>query len=223
MVHGQALRMRLELQRLAQRHGVVLADAVTLPLVSYSDHDLIVEGYASTSDIDLTRMKFRSHAICWPPFTRAGDVPLLYRHDPAQPAGRVDSLDYDDRGRLLVRATVTHPEARRCAAFSMLVPRCCATSCATTIVRAAFTPRAADAVGRGVAHTDAGEPASLSNGAISSSGCQAILFDDAATRRAGRADDANTSPTPEGVIDHDHDPRSMSEHDDLYVAARRCP
>ena len=102
MVHGQALRMRLELQRLAQRHGVVLADAVTLPLVSYSDHDLIVEGYASTSDIDLTRMKFRSHAICWPPFTRAGDVPLLYRHDPAQPAGRVDSLDYDDRGRLLV-------------------------------------------------------------------------------------------------------------------------
>ena len=62
MVHGQALRMRLELQRLAQRHGVVLADAVTLPLVSYSDHDLIVEGYASTSDIDLT-----PHEV---PFTR---------------------------------------------------------------------------------------------------------------------------------------------------------
>ena len=50
---------------------------------------------------------------------RGGYPKLLFRHDETQSAGQVDSLEYDDHGRLKVRATVTHELARRCGAFSI--------------------------------------------------------------------------------------------------------
>src|SRR4051794_20762582 len=99
-VHGQALRMRSDLHRLAQRHGVALADAVTLPLAPATSGAMVLEGFATTPDIDLTRLKFRPHAICWPPLNRAAEVPLLYRHDHDQVAGIIESLSYDAGGRL---------------------------------------------------------------------------------------------------------------------------
>ena len=47
------------------------------------------------------------------------DLPLLYNHDAKEPAGSIDALYYDAKGQLMVRATVTHPRARRCQAFSI--------------------------------------------------------------------------------------------------------
>ena len=40
-------------------------------------------------------------------------------HDPAQPAGWIKSLSYDERGNLCISAHVDHPLARRCCAFSI--------------------------------------------------------------------------------------------------------
>jgi hypothetical protein len=46
--------------------------------------------------------------------------PLLFDHLAEQPAaGSVDWLSYDDKGQLLVRATVSHPTAKRCQHFSV--------------------------------------------------------------------------------------------------------
>jgi hypothetical protein len=57
-------------------------------------------------------MKFRPWCFFW-----QGKPKLLHRH--AEPAGEILDLCHDARGRLCVRARVTHPEARRCPAFSV--------------------------------------------------------------------------------------------------------
>jgi hypothetical protein len=36
-----------------------------------------------------------------------------------EPAGEILQMDYDPRGQLVVRAKVSHPEARRCGHFSI--------------------------------------------------------------------------------------------------------
>jgi hypothetical protein len=46
-------------------------------------------------------------------------IPLLYKHRADQVVGRIDALEYDDAGQLLIRAHVTHELARRCNAFSV--------------------------------------------------------------------------------------------------------
>jgi len=46
-------------------------------------------------------------------------VPLCYDHQPEQRAGRVELLAHNDRGELMIRAYVDHPEAGRCNAFSV--------------------------------------------------------------------------------------------------------
>jgi hypothetical protein len=50
------------------------------------------------------------------PFER--EIPLLFRHDPNQPAGRVEEVRSTDKG-LHVRAIVQHPEAKCCPYFSV--------------------------------------------------------------------------------------------------------
>ena len=46
-------------------------------------------------------------------------MPLLWKHDPDQVAGKIEDIDYDSEGNLLVRAEVDHPLARRAGAFSI--------------------------------------------------------------------------------------------------------
>ena len=67
-----------------------------------------------TADIDLQRTKFRPHALWWHSLP-----PLYLAHDETTPVGTVDSLEYDQRGRLHVTATVTHDAAKRCNGFSV--------------------------------------------------------------------------------------------------------
>jgi phage head maturation protease len=114
MSHGQALSLRLKLERLRIVHGVAV-DLVSIPALPAVDGDLIVEGLASTCDLDLARTKFAPFA-----FDNVGTkVPLLYRHDKDQVAGAVQRLWYDPKGNLKVKALLTHPEAKRCSAFSV--------------------------------------------------------------------------------------------------------
>ena len=46
-------------------------------------------------------------------------APVIFRHDPKAPAGTIEELKYTDTGALYIRACVSHPEARRCNAFSI--------------------------------------------------------------------------------------------------------
>ena len=112
-----ALEMRVRISRLMRRHSVV-SDPLSIPLAPPTDHAQVLEGYASTTDLDLDRVKIRPYAFGWPLLIREMP-PLYHKHDASQVAGEIEDLSYDDRGNLLVRARVDHPQARRCGAFSI--------------------------------------------------------------------------------------------------------
>jgi hypothetical protein len=63
---GEALRMRYQLSELARRHRISEPPIAALPLLDPVDHDVIVEGFAMTPDIDHHRMKFRPWSLFWP-------------------------------------------------------------------------------------------------------------------------------------------------------------
>jgi hypothetical protein len=115
IITGQALAMRLKLKNLMQRHRVQPEPCV-IPLTDPTDHPMILEGYGATIDLDADRTKLRGWAF-GPP--ERLNVPLYYKHDPDQVAGKIWDLAYDNEGNLLCRTEVHHPLARRCGAFSV--------------------------------------------------------------------------------------------------------
>src|SRR6185503_9753553 len=76
---GQALKMRLELKQLGQRHAIAQKSMV-IPLTAPLDHPQILEGYAATIDLDADRQRFRRYAFGYPLQRNAKNVPLLWRH-----------------------------------------------------------------------------------------------------------------------------------------------
>ena len=110
--------MRLQLRTLMLRHHLV-PQPVQLPLFDQSNHDLVVEGYASTDDVDGDRVKFRPYCFGWPLLFRNGYPPLYLKHDTAREVGRVDHCQYDDFGSVQIWATVTDAVAKRMPAFSI--------------------------------------------------------------------------------------------------------
>jgi hypothetical protein len=113
---GQGFRMQLQTRRLMRRHGIE-PDIVLIPMTEPTELPQILEGLAATTQVDLQRNRFRPYAFVWSPDVRS--VRLLFKHKAAEVAGTIDHLAYDDAGQLLIRCTVTHPEARRCNAFSV--------------------------------------------------------------------------------------------------------
>ena len=110
-----ALEMRVQLRRLMNKHQHQ-PTLCHVPLAPHTPHTMMLLGFASTTDTDADRVKFRSHAFTW---DRRQLPLLLHKHNAAQPAGTIESLDYDTNGNLRIRARVDHPEARRCNAFSV--------------------------------------------------------------------------------------------------------
>ena len=82
---------------------------------------MILSGLASTPDLDLHRTRLRAYCLGYPLPKYCKHVPLLLKHRADEPAGEIESLEYDDRGGLLIRARVDDPTARRCGAFSVAV------------------------------------------------------------------------------------------------------
>jgi hypothetical protein len=117
-VPARGLELRFALARLARQHRVAFTPCI-LPLNDPAPGGMVLEGYASASDVDRERMQFRAYAFGYPLLFRRGLPPLYHRHDETRPVGHVDPLEYDDQGQLRVRATVTHELARRCGAFSI--------------------------------------------------------------------------------------------------------
>ena len=111
--------MSLRLGQLMKKHAIATPTRIAIPLAAPTDHPMVLEGYAATTDIDHQRMKLRAYAFGFPLRKQYRNVPLLFRHDPEQVAGTIDEIDYDQRGNLRIKATVTHPLAKRCGAFSV--------------------------------------------------------------------------------------------------------
>jgi len=110
---SEALRMKIELAALMQRHRAGPQPFTPKALLPPVDLDIIVEGIASPCVVDREFTKFSPR--CWvQPFNRR--IPLLFRH--GRPAGKVEEVRITDRG-LYVRARVTDPEAKRCPYFSI--------------------------------------------------------------------------------------------------------
>lgn len=118
---GSAMQMQLTLSSLMRRHGAIGAKPCIIPLASPIDGPIDVSGLASTTDIDLTRQKFRGWAfsnLCL--YLKGYPFPkLLYRHDESEVAGEITKLSYEDRGQLRISAQVSHERAKRCTAFSV--------------------------------------------------------------------------------------------------------
>lgn len=116
-----ALAMQIELKRLALRHDAAEPKPCFVPLAAPVDYVIEITGLASTTDIDLSRQRFRAYAFNNPCLLLSGyPLPkLLYKHDESQIAGTIQSLGYDDRGNLRICAEVTHDLAKRCNAFSI--------------------------------------------------------------------------------------------------------
>ncbi|WP_439407937.1 hypothetical protein ACNJX9_04405 [Bradyrhizobium sp. DASA03076] len=109
---GEAIRMRLELKRLARKYRIAPAQCSPTAPLPPVDGDWVFEGFAAPTVIDHERTKFAPH--CWLPFK--SDIPLLYRH--GRPAGEVLKVRATDEG-LHVRALVRDNESKRCTHFSV--------------------------------------------------------------------------------------------------------
>ena len=112
------LELRLALQRLQRQHGVTPTPCI-LPLAPATPGPVLVEGRATTGDVDRDRTRIRAYCLGYPLPRYCRGVPLLFRHEAKQPAGEILDLSYDERGALKVFARVTHPVAARCGAFSV--------------------------------------------------------------------------------------------------------
>ena len=124
-----ALLMARDLERLMIRHSQTLATPDLVPLAPPTDHPLVLEGFASTTDVvDAERAPLAFGA------SLPKDLPLLYNHDAKQPVGTIDALYYDAKGQLLVRAPSPTP-APGAARPSALVPGFATTPCATPTAR----------------------------------------------------------------------------------------
>ena len=119
-ITARALQMQLDLGSLMKARGLNFCPK-SLPLVNGDDRTITVFGLASTVGVDLSFQKFRGWAFDNLCTTLRGfpKPPLLFKHDPSQVAGTIESLGYDDRGNLRIVAEVTHEQARRCPAFSV--------------------------------------------------------------------------------------------------------
>jgi HK97 family phage prohead protease len=89
---------------------------IEIPLAEPMVHPALIEGVAATAHIDLDRMQLKP--FCFGTLKRER-VRLLYKHDPTQIAGKIQELHWDDRGQLLLKAVVTHDQAKRCSALSV--------------------------------------------------------------------------------------------------------
>jgi hypothetical protein len=89
------------------RLGLTMPSPALVPIAAPTSGPMVLSGLASTLDTDIERVAFAPFAFEWP-----AHVPLHYDHT-GQIAGRIELLAQNDRGELMIRAYVDHPDARR--------------------------------------------------------------------------------------------------------------
>jgi hypothetical protein len=110
---GQALRMSVELRRLRQRWQVELSEPPPIQLSPLLNHECIIEGLASTTDLDLDHVKLAPRALTWPT-----PVQLLIHHDFDRPGGTIEQLSYTKNGSVWAKCKVSG-EGTQYNAFSV--------------------------------------------------------------------------------------------------------
>ena len=98
---AQALKLAVELRRLRRRWDVYIAEPPPIELSPPLDYACVLEGLASTTDLDLDRVQLAPFALTW-----SGKVPLLIHHDFDRPAGEIKELSYTKDGSVHVSATL---------------------------------------------------------------------------------------------------------------------
>ena len=111
---GQALRMAVELRRLRRRWDVYIEEPPPIELAPATQHECIVEGFASTTDVDLDRVQLAPYALSW----GTSYPPLILHHDFDRPAGKIEELSYTKNGSVWAKCKVSG-EGTRYGAFSV--------------------------------------------------------------------------------------------------------
>ena len=106
-ISAAALEMRLTVKHLMRRHGIAPEPCI-VPLTVPVAHPMTLDGLASTTDLDLDRVQFRRYACCH----GKSRYHCSENMNPAQVAGQIERLNYDDHVNLRIRCTVTHELAR---------------------------------------------------------------------------------------------------------------
>jgi hypothetical protein len=96
MSGGLAMQMKLDLVRLARRHGVEPQPSCALPFADPPPRPVLISGVAVSCSIDQERMKFRPWSLVYLP---RKPPPLLFRH--REVAGEILKIGDDAKGRVL--------------------------------------------------------------------------------------------------------------------------
>ena len=107
---GVTWKMSRELSALMERHNVTLQASHAVPLAPPSDGPMWMSAMASTTDLDLDRIRFCRYAF--PLLSWESRYHCVGNMNPAQVAGQIERLNYDDHVNLRIRCTVTHELAR---------------------------------------------------------------------------------------------------------------
>ena len=110
---AQALKLAVELRRLRRRWDVYIAEPPPIELSPPLDYACVLEGLASTTDLDLDRVQLAPFALTW-----SGKVPLLIHHDFDRLAGEIKELSYTKDGSVRCKCHVKG-EGARYGAFSV--------------------------------------------------------------------------------------------------------
>ena len=105
-ISAAALEMRQTVKHLMRRHGIAPEPCI-VPLTVPVAHPMTLDGLASTTDLDLDRVRFMRYACCH----GKSRYHCSRNTNPAQVAGQIERLNYDDLN-LRIRCTVTHEQAR---------------------------------------------------------------------------------------------------------------
>jgi phage head maturation protease len=97
--------LKSEYARLLQLHRCRPIKREVLALLRATEGPVVIEGIASSPDVDAQRMSFAPNALTW---SSPAHVPLLLRHDAGKVVGQTLDLHYDDSGRLHIKALVEH-------------------------------------------------------------------------------------------------------------------
>jgi hypothetical protein len=109
-----ARQIERTLSELHARHGTKASALTAVPLAPAVDWPVTLVGMASTTDVDLDRVRYGPFAFG---HKLPSNLPLHYDHE-GESVGSVD-VWYDEQGQLCARATTFHKAASRCNAFSV--------------------------------------------------------------------------------------------------------
>ena len=108
--------VKAKLIELRRRHHVAPITRAPIALLQPTSKPQIIQGWATTQDVDSERTVFMRGSLSWP--DDLGKLPLLLKHDSRKVCGKILDL-HDVDGRWFLRARVDDPLACRMGGLSI--------------------------------------------------------------------------------------------------------